>query len=238
MMYLTGATNDRDEPALIEHGIGLMVQPGNSYHLRVGRYPFFGADNGCFADKWVEDTHLAWLEALPRERCLFAVAPDVYPDAAASLERGARYFDLIRSMGFPVAVVAQDHAEKLAYPWDDFDCLFIGGERTPNPRHEWKTSAEAEGLVRRARNRGKWVHMGRVNSIDRMERARAMGCNSADGTFVKYRRRKRAGEPEGARDGRGAIELRRWLVWLDDHQPLPLNVLETPSLSVYKDALR
>lgn len=242
-MYLTGVTNDRDEHALIAAGVGLMLQPGNSYHRRADRYSTIAADNGCFADKWVEDRHFAWLDgSVPRDRCLFAVSPDVYPDADESLSRGLAYAPLIREMGFPVAVVAQDGAEDLSWPWEELDCLFIGGERTANPKDEWKTSPAAEWLALEARRHGKWVHMGRVNSGDgvgsRMERARQMGCNSADGTFVKYRRRLRAGECETARDARGASEVARWLVWLDANRPLPLTPLETPSLPVYKEALR
>jgi hypothetical protein len=237
VIYLTGVTSDRDEPFLLSHGVGLMLNPGNGYHRRVDRYSCFAADNGCFGDKWVEDKHLSWLEQLPRERCLFAVAPDVYPDAEATLNRSIGYFDLIRDMGFPVALVAQDGAEDLDMPWDDFDCLFIGGERTMDPRKEWKVSAIAERLVHRARNQGKWVHMGRVNSVGRMERARSMGCHSADGTFIKYRRRHVAGEWEGARDGRGAGEVAGWLSWLDANPPLFSTPLEGPSLPVHRDAL-
>lgn len=233
MIYLSGVTNDRDEPALIAAGVGLMVQPGNSYHLRVDRYPTFAADNGCFGGKWDEDKHLAWLDRLPRERCLFAVAPDAYPDASATLELSSGYFDLIRDMGFPVALVAQDGAEELDLPWDDFDCLFIGGEAK---RPEWKLSEAAEDVARRARAHGKWVHMGRVNSLARMERARSMGCLSADGTFIKYRRRVRAGETN-ERDTRGACELSDWRSWLYRNPPLPLSRFETPSLPVHRAAL-
>lgn len=236
MIYLSGVTSDRDEPALIAAGMGLMLGPHNSYHLRADRYPYFAADNGCFADKWVEDIHLAWLDRLPRERCLFAVAPDVYPDAQATLERSLEYFDLLREMGFPVALVAQDHAEKLELPWDDFDCLMIGGEKKDDARKEWKLSIEAEGLVHEARSKGKWVHMGRVNSITRMARARSMGCHSADGTFIKYRRRKRKGETD-ERDGRGAIEIGQWLAWLRANPELPFRTFESPSLPVHKEAL-
>jgi hypothetical protein len=202
-LYLTGVTNDRLEPALISAGIGLMVQPGNSYHLRVSRYPAFAADNGCFAGAWDEETHLAWLDRLDRDGCLFAVAPDVYPDAAATLERSAGYFELIREMGFPVALVAQDGAEHLDLPWDDFDCLFVGGARTANSTDEWKLGPGAERVAHEARRRGKWVHMGRVNSLRRMERARSMGCLSVDGTLIKYRSRLLPGENERAStDGR------------------------------------
>lgn len=235
-MYLTGVTNDRDEPFLIDNGIGLMVQPGNGYTNRVDRYPFFGADNGCFADKWVEDKHFSWLERLPRDRCLFAVSPDLYPDTLESQRRGLAYAPLIREMGFPVAIVAQDNAEQLMWPWDDFDVLFVGGERRHPPSSEWKISAAAERLVKNARRHGKWVHMGRVNSLKRMERAREMGCNSADGTFVKYRKRKRATDPEGAHTLRGASELGRWVVWLDANRTLWTH--ETPSLPVHREANR
>jgi hypothetical protein len=35
--------------------------------------------------------------------------------------------------------------------------------------------------VSEAKARGKWVHMGRVNSFKRMQYADAIGCDSADG---------------------------------------------------------
>lgn len=230
MLYLTGVTNDRDEPALVAAGVGLIVQPGNSYHLRVDRYPFWGADNGCYADKWDEDKWMRWLEPIPRAGCLFAVAPDVYPDAAATLKRSSDYFDIIRELGFPVALVAQDGAESLELPWDDFDCLFIGGAKGPN---EWKTGEQAEGLVRVARTRGKWVHMGRVNSLSRLSRARAMGCHSADGTYLKYRLRQNGATPLA---DRGVQELAQWRDWLVLNPALPFAA-ETPSLPVHKEAL-
>lgn len=111
------------------------------------RFPFWAADNGCFNATWSEDHWLRWLDRLPRERCLFATAPDVYPDARATLDRSVHYFGLIREMGFPPALVAQDGAERLDLPWDEFDCLFIGGEKRMPSRLEWKLSAAAEGLA-------------------------------------------------------------------------------------------
>lgn len=186
MIYLSGSTNDVIQPGLIDAGFGLMCQPGNSYHLRIDQFPLWAADNGCFRDKWTEGPWFDWLDRLPRELCLFAVAPDVYPDAQASLDRGMKYAPTMRQMGFPVAIVAQDGAEGIGYPWSDFDALFIGGSKTPNPKDEWKTSLGAESLCRAARSAGKWVHMGRVNSLKRLQRARAMGCHSVDGTYIKH----------------------------------------------------
>jgi hypothetical protein len=222
---------------LIAAGIGLMAQPGNSYHLRVGRYPFYAADNGAFGGHWDEDVHLAWLDRLPRDRCLFAVAPDVYPDAVESQRRGLSYAPLLREMGFPVAVVAQDHAEQLRWDWEAFDVLFIGGERKKNPRLEWKTGPGAERLTQEARRHGLWCHMGRVNSQRRMERARQMGCNSADGTFIKYRRRRRAADSHAdARDARGANEIDAWGAWLRANPTLPWAT-ETPSHPTHRAVL-
>lgn len=237
MIYLTGSTNDDDEPALIAAGIGLIVQPATKgYNRRISRYPWWAADNGCFADTWTEEPWLDWLDARPRDRCLFAVAPDVYADAVGSLDRGRRYFDLLREMGFPVAVVAQDGGEHLDYPWDDFDVMFLGGRRTPDPRDEWKTGAGAAQLAARARGHGKWVHMGRVNSLYRLEKARRMGCNSADGTCLGRRRQKRATDTDGIGE-RGGAELAAWAAWLRAHQPLPgMTPSEVHALAVHREA--
>ena len=191
-----------------------MLNPGNSYHLRVERYPYNAMDNGCFGDKFDEDKwmdRLAMLaESEAARRCLFAVAPDVYPDAEASLERGLPFCPIIREMGLPAAIVAQDGAEDIDYPWEEFDAIFIGGARTENPDDEWKISQAAAEVVAEARSHGLWTHMGRVNSWERIEKAHRMGCQSVDGTYIKYRKRHRAGEGEDERHARGENELHRW----------------------------
>jgi hypothetical protein len=214
MIYLTGSTNDTIQARLIEVGIGLMCQPGNGYHHRIPAFPAWAADNGCFAGKWEFEKHFDWLDRLPRT-ALFAVSPDVYPSAEESLRLGLEYAPLIREMGFKVAVVAQTGAEKLIWPWAELDCLFVGGERTENPKHEWKTSEAAAGLCKTARNHGKAVHMGRVNSYKRLERARAMGCTSADGNFLS----------KGPNIN--TTRLTHFLRLLDATQPLPLDRFES-----------
>lgn len=182
MIYLSGCTNDTIESRLVEMGVGLMVQPGNGYHHRIGRFAHWAADNGAFADRWTEHDWARWLAELPTVGCLFAVAPDVVGDAAGSLARGLDHSGKMAAFGFPVAIAAQDGAEALDWPWDDFDALFLGG----SPATDWKVSLAAESLVGEARRRGKWVHMGRVNSLRRLQRARLMGCQSSDGTFLAF----------------------------------------------------
>lgn len=141
------------------------------------------ADNGCFGKGYPGDEKwFAWLQANAADAptCLFAVAPDVVGDAAATLERSAPWFAPIRALGYPVALVAQDGLEDLEIPWDDFDVLFIGGTTG------WKLGAHARGVIHEARDRGKWIHMGRVNSERRYRYAHALGCDSADGTFLVF----------------------------------------------------
>jgi hypothetical protein len=139
------------------------------------------ADNGCFGKGYPGDhAWLDWLETLPADRVTFAVAPDVVGDAAATLTRSAPFLPAIRGKGLPAAFVAQDGLEDLPVPWDDFDALFIGGTTT------WKLGPHARALVTEAKARGKWVHMGRVNSERRYTYAAWIGCDSADGTFLTF----------------------------------------------------
>jgi hypothetical protein len=229
MIYLSGVTSDRIEPTLVEAGIGLMCQPGNSYHLRIARYPVWAADVVGMHASATPERGMDWLAPLSTERCLFVVSPDAYPDAVESQRRGLEYAPLIREMGFPVAVVAQDGAERLSWPWDEMDCLFIGGTQLEPGWREWKESLAAEGLVHAARNSGKWVHMGRVNTRRRLRRARDMGCLSADGTGIKYRKRRRAGEDGDERHDRGESELIRFLAEVNATPALPFQRFETPS---------
>jgi len=108
------------------------------------------------------------------------VAPDVVGDAEATLKRSMPWLAYIRELGFPAALVAQDGLEAMEVPWDDFDVLFIGGST------DWKLSDHAHALTLEAKRRGKWVHMGRVNSQVRLRRAALTGCDSADGTFIAF----------------------------------------------------
>lgn len=140
------------------------------------------ADNGCFTDAWDEATWWAWLQAnaYRAASCTFATAPDVVGDAAATLRASEPWLARIRSLGYPVALVLQDGAEDLDLPWDAFDVAFIGGTT------EWKLGAHVRALVAEAKTHGKRVHMGRVNSEKRLRYAQAIGCDSADGTFLAF----------------------------------------------------
>lgn len=140
------------------------------------------ADNGCFGKGFPGE--LGWLQWLGKhenvDRCAFATAPDIVGDAPGTLARSLPLLPDVRALGFPAALVAQDGLEDMAVPWSAFDALFIGGST------EWKLGPGAAGLAREARHRGKWVHMGRVNSRKRLQYAADIGCHSADGTYLVF----------------------------------------------------
>lgn len=140
------------------------------------------ADNGAYSDRFDESKWWAFLEANTHAAndCLFAVAPDVVGDAQATFARSTPWLPKIRALGYPAAFVLQDGATDDLIPWDDFDCLFIGGST------EYKLGSEARAYVAEAKARGKWVHMGRVNSEKRWLYAAAIGCDSVDGTFLTF----------------------------------------------------
>jgi hypothetical protein len=144
----------------------------------------WAADTGCFntPEKHDDDSYLTWLSdrEYAADRCLFATAPDVVGDAVGTMVVAQPMLSRIRRVGFKAALIAQDGMESLEMPWDTFDCLFIGGTT------RWKLSENAYGLIAEARQRGKWVHTGRVNSYQRLVRMRQAGAHSADGTYLAF----------------------------------------------------
>lgn len=201
MIYLSGTTNDVIEPALIDAGIGLMIQPGSGYAGRVDRYDAWAADNGCFSkgDLFNEPQWIRWLAGLPTG-ALFAVAPDVLCDATATWERSSPWFDQIRALGFPAAWVAQNGAENAMIDWAAFDAVFIGGDT------DWKLSEAAYRICAEGRERGKWIHVGRVNTVSRLRTLATVDTvNSVDGTYLRW-------GPDI-----NLPKLTRWLASLDDN---------------------
>lgn len=142
------------------------------------------ADNGCFSAKGERAfdlcSYLNWLKSKDHTCCLGATAPDKMEDADETLRRSIPVLPLIRAAGYKAALVAQDGLERLTVPWNDFDVLFLGGST------EWKLSDAAADLTHQALRRGKWVHMGRVNSFKRFLYAMETGCDSVDGTFLAF----------------------------------------------------
>lgn len=140
------------------------------------------ADNGAYSDRFDEGKWWRFLTANAHaaESCLFATLPDVVGQWQATLDRSLPWIDKVRALGYPVALVLQDGATAETVPWADIDVVFIGGTTG------WKLGPEARQLVAEAKQRGLWVHMGRVNSERRFRYASHIGCDSADGTYLTF----------------------------------------------------
>lgn len=180
MLWLgTSRTQPMVRFMLDNHEIGLMCQPWGTRKIDAGW--IWAADNGCFTEKWSEEPWLRWLSRPhPRTGCLFATVPDVVGNHHATLERWEDYSSTVRQMGYPLAFIAQDGAEDGEIPWAELDTLFIGGTT------EWKMSQSAFNLAIQARDLGKWVHVGRVNSLSRLKYWRNV-AHSSDGTMLAFK---------------------------------------------------
>jgi hypothetical protein len=185
VLYFANPSTDAIRAAMTAGKLGCIITPKQGQAVPPGAV--FIADNGRGpgrkggegkgwpgADQW-----WAWVQSLPRERCAFVVAPDVVGDAAATALVAEPWLPRIRGAGFHVAYVAQDGMQQLPDP-ATWDALFIGGSTA------WKLGPDAARLVAAARELGKPVHMGRVNSRIRLHIALAFGCTSVDGTLLTF----------------------------------------------------
>jgi hypothetical protein len=145
----------------------------------------WAADNQCYSRAHQFSIHL-FINFVQRisqypGTCLFVAVPDQLADAKATHARWQDYAPMIRSAGdLPLAYVAQDGLDDL--PDADFDCLFIGGST------EYKLGPSARRVAHKAKQAGKWLHMGRVNSHKRTLYAWKIGVDSIDGTCWAYRK--------------------------------------------------
>ena len=154
--------------------VGRLVSPRCGNRIRPGET--WAADNDAFL-AWDEQRFvdmLVRIEGIPG--CVFVAAPDVVADARATMDRFWDWRIEIVGRGLPVALVAQDGLEDMDIPWIAFDALFLGGTT------EWKLSASSANLAREAKYRGKWLHVGRVNTRRRLRQAYDIGADSIDGT--------------------------------------------------------
>ncbi len=189
--------------------VGVMVTPAGGKRVNlIEEYGCFAMDTGCYSQGVGFDvgTYLRMLADLApyHARCLFATAPDVVGDAAATWERSRGILPVIRGLGFPPALVAQDGIERMAVDWTAFACLSIGGTT------HWKLTVGLDVMTPEAKRRGKHVHLGRVNSLIRLRAAQSAGCDSADGTMLAF------GPDLRAR------QLLVWLAELERQPALPL----------------
>ena len=161
--------------------VGVLVSPrsGNSIEkIATGGRPW-ACDNDAFL-AWDMERYWVMLSRVAkadRSRLLWVTVPDVVADARETLNRWWEWYPQLDSLGLPAAFVGQDGIESLMdeIPWHEMAAWFVGGST------DWKLSEASEGLCREAKGRGKWVHVGRVNSHKRLRHCVEVGADSVDG---------------------------------------------------------
>ena len=179
MRYLSGAPY---APCLRWQYGGLMMTQFDRRAIDLSGITW-AADNGCYTAGMHFDP-IRWLAFLRRWQgqgtCLFAVAPDVPFDMAATWARSQSYLPDIRALGYPAALAIQNGVEDMRLEWNAFDAVFIAGDKA------FKTSEIAYAIIQEARVRGKHAHIARRNSLKALQEAYDMGADTVDGTFLKY----------------------------------------------------
>lgn len=185
VILVSGATstidNLRKHPIygrIAQTHIGGLITPrsGNSVNWYLSRGMEWACDNDCFQslDREAYIRMLKNLAGIPG--CLWVTAPDVVANSEATLTRFKMWQPVLNYFGYKIAFVGQDGLTPENTPWDSFDCFFVGGSTN------WKLGHAAWLLVQEAKDRGKWVHLGRCNSRERLSYAISIGCDSVDGT--------------------------------------------------------
>lgn len=177
-LLVSGATRTLKRYAGSDH-LGFLLTPraANSVATIKELGLPWGADNSAYSgfSEGRFTNMLDRIETVPG--LLWVAAPDVVEDMEATLRLFDAWQPRLAARGLPVALVAQDGLEDVDVPWVHLDALFIGGST------EWKLSDQARQLCKEAKDRGKLVHVGRVNSKRRLTHLARWGCvDSVDGS--------------------------------------------------------
>lgn len=177
LLLVSGASSTVDK--ITHPNIGQLKVPasGNSIDKIVKNGKPWACDNGCFSG--FDDIEFLKMvkAATGKPRLLFVTVPDVVGDAKSTLELFKLWQPVLKKYyDVPLAYVLQNGVDPGEIPWESIAAVFIGGST------EWKVGKEAAEIVQIAKWKGKWVHMGRVNSFQRIRYAYTICCDSVDGS--------------------------------------------------------
>lgn len=173
---------------------GCLRSPRNNSYIQTlcEAQHVWACDNDCFTG-YRPDRIRNFLERFREYApyCRFFNCPDVvehrdgidYGNASATLSRFDEWEPVLRGLGWRVAFTLQDGMERYSVPWERMDALFIGASDNWRIRSH---HAYVREQIAEARSRGLWVHVGRVNTINKIQLWRLAGVCSFDGT--KYTR--------------------------------------------------
>ena len=186
ILLVSGATATVRKHAHSKH-LGRLIQPrnGNDVADLVACGLPAGADNDALQGvdpdlllaMWdrLRDHSGDWLKFVTPPDAVEKTADGPRGDWGGTLWLFKSWLPALRKRGLPAAIVAQDGATVATVPWAEIQALFIGGSTA------WKLGEQAEELIWAASARKKWVHVGRINSMVRINRFDPMPVNSFDG---------------------------------------------------------
>lgn len=176
MLYLSG----KIDPRLFNiPNIGFLRNIDTGNVIPIGQ--IWAVDSGCFSNKsfsWIK--YHDWLLERLNIDCIFATVPDVVGNAKETIEAFNKYKPVFGWLSNRLAFVAQDGLEDLEIPWAEFTTFFVGGTT------DWKLSDTVKSLIKEAQNQGKRVHIGRVNTLNRLEHFAKLQVDSVDGTTIAF----------------------------------------------------
>lgn len=157
--------------------IGWLVGPRATPKTKFREWMPFALDNDAFSawangTEWDEVEWLTMLEMVKalRIKPLWVLVPDVVADREATLENWKHYSPIVGGFGFKKAFALQDGMSKSDIP-PGAEVLFVGG----TTEWKWRTVADWVSLPQD-------IHVGRVNSVEKLTYCERIGVASVDGT--------------------------------------------------------
>lgn len=188
MIYLAANNTRVWRLAQLGFPLGWMMSPaGWMRPVRGDRQMPYALDNGLYHPFGTEPRPASAIghfygmlaKAAEHHEPLFAVAPDVPYDGAATLDRSVRHASIMRELGYGgrIALAVQDGMTPDVLDDDRWQAVFIAGSTA----WKWETMAS---WVDAAKARGMWAHVARVNTQRRIRQCMDAGADSADGTGI------------------------------------------------------
>ena len=154
--------------------VGLLLGPKHFKRTSLRPWLPYVLDNDAFTlrDKWDKRAWFSMLEwaKLQKQKPEWVLVPDAVGSRGETLSRWKEYSPYALKFGWPLAFAVQDGMTPDDVPLEA-DVVFVGG----TTEFKWRTvETWAENFNR--------VHVGRVNSIERLWQCEDLRCESVDGT--------------------------------------------------------
>lgn len=186
MRYMIGSACESSLKKVQVHipDVGMIITP-SSWRSEEKRDCEYALDNGVWEAflqnrSWDDRMHDNWTRMLCKVKNkmpLWVLLPDTVADWGRTVHLASNYVSTVRQKGFPVAIALQDGCNFKQVLDFSPDWVFVAGS------DEWKDSNIAPAC-RYFHDMGIKVHVGRVNTMDRIKLCFEAGVDECDGTSL------------------------------------------------------